>query len=77
MKGKSFNKPYSVYFSAKGNFFAEAIQFFSKHLEIQPDNGEALFRRALCHANLSNLEAALQVRGVRGAWPGLGEEQGD
>ena len=49
--------------SAEAGKLAEAIEFYSKHLKIQPDHSAVLFNRAVCHYMLGHLEEALQVRG--------------
>ena len=49
--------------SAEAGKLAEAIEFYSKHLEIRPNNSEVLFNRALNHTRLGDLEEALQVGG--------------
>ena len=61
--------------SAEAGKLAEAIEFYSKHLEIRPNNSEVLFNRALNHTRLGDLEAALQVRGggtMARTWGGAG-----
>ena len=48
--------------SAEAGKLAEAMEFYSKHLEIRPDNPAVLYNRALCHKKMGDLEEALQVR---------------
>ena len=52
------------------------MEFYSKHLEIRPDNPAVLFNRALCYKKMGDLEAALQGRGGGGGmartWRGAG-----